>query len=133
MNITPSNGTFSDNSLQGTYVKQTQAASEIAASEHNKPQQVNAVAEASIDRKVSEKKVSAIQLSQPSADIPAEVPINAPVSASLARSLTNEFNKFPDIDHAKVAELMSQLNSSKLAVDSDELASSMLNFYQGGS
>lgn len=132
MNITPSNGTFSDNSLQGAYVKQTQAASEIAASEHNKPQQVNAVAEASIDRKVNEKGGSAIQLSQPSADLPAEVPINAPVSASLARTLTSEFNKFPDIDHAKVADLMKQISSSKLAVNTDELAGAMMDFYQGG-
>lgn len=127
MNITPSNGTFPDFSLQGPYVKQTQTVSEIAASEHNKPQQINAVAETSIDRNVSEKKGAAIQLSPPSADMP----FNAPMCASLARSLTAELSEFPDIDHAKVAEVMKQL-SCQLTVDTDELASAMMAFYQGG-
>lgn len=132
MNITSHNGSLPENSLQSAYAKQTQVSSEIAATENNKPQQVNAPAEVAIEQKISDKGSSGEVFTLPSTECPADVPVNAPVSAALARALADELRQFPDIDHDKVAEVMKQLNSGKLVVNSDELAGAMMNFYQSG-
>jgi flagellar biosynthesis anti-sigma factor FlgM len=132
MNITPPNGSFPENSLQSAYAKQTQVSSEIAATENNKPQQVNAPAGVAIDQKINEKGAYDTEFTLPSPEFPAEVSVNVPVSVALARVLSEELSQFPDIDHEKVSSIMNQLNSGKLTVDSDELAGAMMKFYQSG-
>ncbi|NDO81986.1 hypothetical protein CJP72_14800 [Citrobacter sp. NCU1] len=132
MNITSPNGSFPENSLQSAYAKQTQVASEIAASENNIPQQVNAPANVANDQKLGTKGSHDAPFTLPPAEFPADVPVNAPVSAALARALADELRQFPDIDHAKVADVMEQLNSGKFAVSTDALADDMMNFYQSG-
>lgn len=129
MNITSQGGNLFDNSLQSTYVKPTQVAAEIAASENNKPQQVNPPTEA---QKPGVKSPSDEVFTLPPVEFPADVPINAPVSVALSRSLADELSHFPDIDHAKVADVMKQLNSGKLAVSNNALAETMMSFYQRG-
>lgn len=132
MNITSPGGSFSDNLLQSTYVKPTQVVSEIAASENNKPQQINAPAEVSSSQKLSAKDPYDEAFTLPSVECPAEVPINAPASAALHRALADELSQFPDLDHAKVADVMEQLNSGKLAMSNNALADTMMNLYQRG-
>jgi len=132
MNITSPNGNLTESSLQGAYARQTQAASEIAASESNKPQQVNASAEVALAQKDGAKKTFNEQFTLPSAEFPVEVPINVPVSSALTCALANELNQYPDIDHDKVANVMTLLNNGKLAVSSEDLAADMMNFYQSG-
>lgn len=132
MNITSPNGSFPENSLQNAYAKQTQVASEIAASEKNVPQQVNAPTNVAKDQKLGTKGPNDAPFTLPPTECPAEVPVNAPVSAALARALADELRQFPDIDHAKVAGVMEQLNSDKFAVSNDALADAMMNFYQSG-
>lgn len=109
MNITSPNGSFPEISRQNAYAKQTQVASEIAANEKNVPQQISAPTEYSAD-----------------------VPVNAPVSAAQVQALADELHLLPDIDHAKVADVMEQLNSGKFTVSNDALADAMMNFYQSG-
>ncbi|MCP2006020.1 hypothetical protein M976_01935 [Buttiauxella ferragutiae ATCC 51602] len=131
MNIT-SLGSLAESSLQSTYAKQTQTvASEIAASENNKPLQVNAPAEAPIDQKTNSKDANKEPYTLPPSEFPAEVPINVPVSAALTQALASEVNQFPDIDHSKVANVMEMIRDGKMAIDSDDLAGAMMDFYQG--
>lgn len=132
MNITSLNAPLPESSLQGAYARSSQVASEIGASEHNKPQQVNAPAETSIDRKNSTKPSQEAAYEQPSPELPAEVPVNVPVSVALARSLTEELRQFPDIDQAKVAAIVDELGRNKFAINNDDLASAMLGFYKAG-
>ncbi|MGL4269051.1 MAG: hypothetical protein ACRCR6_04620 [Plesiomonas sp.] len=47
------------------------------------------------------------------------------------RALIDEFNKFPNIDQLKVVEITKSLRSGLLDIDSDKLASAMLDFYKG--
>lgn len=132
MNITSPNGNLTENSLQGAYARQTQAASEIAASENNKPQQVNASVKVALAQQDSTKNTYNEQFALPPAEFPADVPINVPVSSALTCALANELSQYPDIDHDKVANVMTLLNNGKFAINSEDLAADMMNFYQSG-
>lgn len=130
MNVTSPYSTNPESSLQGAYVKQTQVASDIASTERTQAQRVNAPVEPSAPQVPKEVQEFADSLANP--ELPAELAVNAVLSVAQTRTLSKELSKFPDIDHAKVAELTQLINSSKFNTNSDEIASSMLDFYQGG-
>lgn len=132
MNVPPPYIAPPESSLQGAYVKQTQVASDIATAERTQPQRVNAPVEISNshDQVAKEAQENADSLTKP--ELPTKLEVNAILTIVQTRSLSKELSKFPDIDHAKVAELTAQINSSKFNTDSEAIAGFMLDFYQGG-
>lgn len=132
MSITSLNNSFTDGVLQNVYTKQTQLTSEISASEHTIPQQVNGTYDVSDDAKSNTQALHKGAFVLPSTESPAEVPINVPVLVKLSSALANEIVQFPDIDYEKTAEIRALLDASKLDGNSDELATDMMNFYLNG-
>lgn len=112
-------------SSQNAYAKQAQVASEISATERTqKP--VNAPAEA---KKAAKPEV---RLDVPESSLPPKLPVNTSMNAANVRALAEELSQFPDIDQAKVAELVKESTPDFSPVDVGELASSMLDYYQNG-
>ncbi|WP_310598457.1 hypothetical protein [Aeromonas aquatica] len=119
---------ISEFSSQNAYAKQVQGSTEISTTEHTQ-KMVNAPAEAKSQQAVQEQ-AAQMNSEMLSKEIPSKLPFNTTINAAITRTLLQEFSQFPDIDHAKVNELLADPASAD--VDVGMLSESMLHFYQSG-